>query len=298
VKRDHLVVLVERPSDGRRAVFCSVHLHPPQQIERARAKYLDYLTPLRTAIEKAAAGGDSAVEHDSGSNPGSLGSIDCFLVGDFNVSPEEFRSRTQHCDFWSNAAAIRWQAAACSNNKQQQPAGIQERAVSSKYSVVGILKKKKLQSERNQFSVCVPDGGETASSTNPCATGDFAVVAGSRWRGRSLGPSGFRAFDRYAEGITAAANRRIHLEAALNGFEQAVADCKGPLQRVVYSAEAIQRSCHSNGGSAAPHLRMALQQLRLGGRRFKEDLARTISSRHRKRLFTSDHRPLHYLSDI
>lgn len=245
VRRDHTVVLVERACDGRRAVFCSVHLHPPQMIERARVNYLHYLTPLRTAIENAANEGDSAAERDWGSDPGGLGSMDCFLVGDFNVAPEEFHARTRHCDFW------------------------------------------------NKFSVCVPDGGETASSSNPCVTGDFAVVAGSGWHGRSLGPSGFQAFERYAEGITAAANRRIQLEAALDGFDNVVASCKHALSGV----EAVQQSCYAHGGNAAPHLRMAVQQLRLGGRRLKEELARTRSSTHHKRLFTSDHRPLHYVSD-
>mmetsp|Transcript_103073 Transcript_103073/g.204639 ORF Transcript_103073/g.204639 Transcript_103073/m.204639 type:complete len:425 (-) Transcript_103073:29-1303(-) len=245
VKRDHTVVLVERLSDGRRAVFCSLHLHPPQMIDRAGVKYLHYLKPLRTAIEKIAAS-DLAARSKSESSLGGLGNMDCFLVGDFNLFPEEFRSRTQSSGFWK------------------------------------------------QFNVCVPDGGNTASSTNPCVVGDFAVVAGSGWHGRSLGPSGFRAFEQYAEGIAAAANGRIKLEAALDGFEQVVADCKS----AVFRAEAVQRSCQSHGRSTSPHLRMALQQLRRGGRRLKEDLARTVSTNHRKRLFTSDHRPLHYVCDV
>jgi len=140
VQRDHTVVLVERPFDGRRMVFCSVHLHPPQMIERARTGYLKYLAPLRTAIERAAAGGDSAVERDSGSTLGGLGGVGCFLVGDFNVSPEEFRSRTQHCDFW------------------------------------------------NKFNVCVPDGGETASPTNPCGTGVSLLLLVAGGVGAPLAP--------------------------------------------------------------------------------------------------------------
>mmetsp|Transcript_85093 Transcript_85093/g.264375 ORF Transcript_85093/g.264375 Transcript_85093/m.264375 type:complete len:322 (+) Transcript_85093:34-999(+) len=93
--RDHVAVLVGRERDGQAAVFCSVHLHPPGQIERGGMSYWDYLEPLRRAIERVAAVPET----------GSGLAAPCFLVGDFNVAPEEFISLTRSHPFWGCFAA-------------------------------------------------------------------------------------------------------------------------------------------------------------------------------------------------
>lgn len=88
VSRDHMAVLVERVTDGQRAVFCSVHLHPPSQIESCGKKYLRYLEPLQNAISRSGAATGTEVQ------------LPCFLVGDFNVAPAEFLARTDGDPFW------------------------------------------------------------------------------------------------------------------------------------------------------------------------------------------------------
>eukprot|EP00931_Biecheleriopsis_adriatica_P119828 TRINITY_DN95014_c0_g1_i1.p1 TRINITY_DN95014_c0_g1~~TRINITY_DN95014_c0_g1_i1.p1 ORF type:complete len:425 (+),score=94.51 TRINITY_DN95014_c0_g1_i1:55-1329(+) len=91
VAREHLAVLVERPEDGQQLVLCSVHLHVPSMVERARVTYLNYLKPLRAAVE-AVAGVDSQT--------GQL-STPCMLLGDFNIDPDDFKKRTQADPFWN-----------------------------------------------------------------------------------------------------------------------------------------------------------------------------------------------------
>lgn len=91
VSREMVVALVERESDGQRLVLCSVHIHPPQQVENAGADYIKYLRPLGQALQAAAGVGPDQVP--------------CLVLGDLNVSPEEFAQRTAGDDFWRQLQA-------------------------------------------------------------------------------------------------------------------------------------------------------------------------------------------------
>lgn len=83
VSREHTVALL-RHEDGRELVACSLHLHPPGQV---RKSYLEYLRPLREALEALA-----------GVKKGLL-QKECLLLGDFNVDPEQFRELS-NSEFW------------------------------------------------------------------------------------------------------------------------------------------------------------------------------------------------------
>jgi len=241
--RDHVAVLVERESDGQVAVFCSVHLHPPGQVERAGLEYLDYLLPLRAAIGTAA----------EVSELGSRFHAPCFLVGDFNVDPEEFKARTQEDPFWS------------------------------------------------AFDVCIPDGGHTAHVSNPCASGDFAIVAGGVWQGRALGAPDFSGYERYVDRITAAANAQIHGADALQIFKRAVASCQKAASGLHHSGLMTELGGQVQRNEWQPAELMvhkALSTLQGGQRQLNKELRQWRTRRHRKGIMSSDHRPLHFTGCI
>lgn len=87
VSRDHSIALVE-DGKGQRLVVCSLHLHPPEMIQKNRGRYKQYLEPLQQAVESLAGVEDGLLQ------------TPCLLLGDFNVSPEHFQQLTSTVDFW------------------------------------------------------------------------------------------------------------------------------------------------------------------------------------------------------
>ena len=95
VSREHFAVLVERP-DGEQLVLCSVHLHVADMI-RQRMKLVEYLEPLRAALESAA-----------GQRGDGLLRTPCVLLGDFNMDPAAFEELSTEDPFWKQCACQQW----------------------------------------------------------------------------------------------------------------------------------------------------------------------------------------------
>ena len=87
VSREHFVALVERP-DSEQLVVCSVHLHVPDMIRKSGLQYVDYLYPLRAALEAVAG------------QQGSTLQMPCLLLGDFNMDPAVFQQISIEDTFW------------------------------------------------------------------------------------------------------------------------------------------------------------------------------------------------------
>mmetsp|Transcript_7323 Transcript_7323/g.26616 ORF Transcript_7323/g.26616 Transcript_7323/m.26616 type:complete len:502 (-) Transcript_7323:219-1724(-) len=98
VSRELVVVRVRRASDGQEAVFCSLHLHPPGQVEASGGSYLRYLEPLERAV--LAAAGATPPGAEAGEEAEVCFPVPCFLAGDFNMDPVDFRERTCESAFW------------------------------------------------------------------------------------------------------------------------------------------------------------------------------------------------------
>ena len=96
VSRDHSIALVE-DGKGQRLVVCSLHLHPPEMIRNNRGpRYKQYLELLQQAVESLAGVEDGLLQ------------TPCLLLGDFNVSPENFQQLTSTVDFWRQLLVMLW----------------------------------------------------------------------------------------------------------------------------------------------------------------------------------------------
>eukprot|EP00747_Dinoflagellata_sp_TGD_P171291 gnl/TRDRNA2_/TRDRNA2_205031_c0_seq1.p1 gnl/TRDRNA2_/TRDRNA2_205031_c0~~gnl/TRDRNA2_/TRDRNA2_205031_c0_seq1.p1 ORF type:complete len:479 (-),score=67.37 gnl/TRDRNA2_/TRDRNA2_205031_c0_seq1:5-1441(-) len=91
--RDHVALLLNHACRRRPLIVCSVHLHPPAMVEAGGSTYLEYLEPLQQALRSLLAPG---VEDAAPC---------CALVGDFNLPPSEFASRTAVDPFWAAFSA-------------------------------------------------------------------------------------------------------------------------------------------------------------------------------------------------
>ncbi|CAE8606038.1 unnamed protein product [Polarella glacialis] len=121
-----------------------------------------------------------------------------------------------------------------------------------------------------QFQPMVPEGGNTAHGSNPCARGDFALVAGGgQWQGRSLGSPDFDSFERHAARISQTASQRMKLHTALQSC--------------------LQRRQESSRGSQPEAQELDTE------RRLRQELRSAASTPLRRSLMNSDHRPLHFV---
>lgn len=144
----------------------------------------------------------------------------------------------------------------------------------------------------NQFQLAVPEGGETAHRSNPCACGDFAVAAGegSSWTGRSLGSPSFSSFEQHAAKMTRAAARRMRMSQVLQRCEEA----SEAARRAASELSPLAEDPHQHDGA------LVLRQLESVGlllqraeRRLRRELRSTATLR--RGLSDSDHRPLHFV---
>jgi len=93
-RRSHAAVLLRKAGqevgDGLPVVLMSLHLHPPRMVDESGIAYLEYIAPLKDALQRLLTATSSSVA--------------LALVGDFNTTPEDFLARTSGDMFWSQFA--------------------------------------------------------------------------------------------------------------------------------------------------------------------------------------------------
>eukprot|EP00929_Paragymnodinium_shiwhaense_P076488 TRINITY_DN39335_c0_g1_i1.p1 TRINITY_DN39335_c0_g1~~TRINITY_DN39335_c0_g1_i1.p1 ORF type:complete len:473 (-),score=80.52 TRINITY_DN39335_c0_g1_i1:77-1495(-) len=255
--RDHLVALVRRESDGELLVFCSVHLHPKPMVRQAQVKYLDYLRPLRLAIQEAQAEGRRIL------GPEADGEFDIplFLTGDFNIDPDHFGDQTATDDFWGNLEIL--VAAGGDSAHASNPAVRGDFALSSG----GIWTGRSLGCE----SFAAFERYADLFTRN--------VGARAKWR-----PA--KEKTQYAMAASQEALRAAR--SALKPLQQ--------LRGCASTGQALRPALSSAGDAAtAASLDASLAQAGLAMRRGSNEAQRSLAAarlvKHRKGLLTSDHRP-------
>jgi len=118
----------------------------------------------------------------------------------------------------------------------------------------------------SQFELAVPEGGDTAHSSNPAVRGDFAICAGGAWRGRCLGSTDFGAFERHAGRVVHAADQYVRLDKELSAAQQQVASASGA----------------------------KLASWQRQERRLRRELEQLLARQLRRSILSSDHRPLSF----
>lgn len=266
-RRSHAAVLLRKAHSkaggGLPVVLVSLHLHPPRMVDESGIAYLEYIAPLKEALQRLLAATSSSVE--------------LALVGDFNTTPEDFRTRTSGDRFWS-----RLTPAVCSDGAtahQSNPCRIGDFGV---------------------FGVIEPDGtaGSAMALEPDSKVGAWSCTAG--------GDSNFAAFEHYCDEVVSSVMARLSNQRA----ERDVGSALCSLQRALTSlAEAaprrppppVTRTLAPRGAAVRSRqppppppplerwtaLREALRHLE-DFRRSSAPVGRSL----RRGLLTSDHRPL------
>lgn len=266
-RRSHAAVLLRKAEEegegGLPVVLMSLHLHPPRMVDESGIAYLEYIAPLKEALQRLLTATSSSVALS--------------LVGDFNTTPEDFLARTSGDKFWTQ-----FTPAASSNGAtahHSNPCRVGD------FGVFGVI-----QSHEVDGKATAPEFDSKVGVWSCTASGDADFAAFEHY------------CDEVVSSVMARlASKRIErdVDSAQSALQRALASLlevprrPPPPAMQALASEAVVRPRQppppppSDGRTA---LREALRHLEA----FRQSSAPAVR-RLRRGLLTSDHRPLVFL---